>query len=101
MVTGYDRELNAHFYSAASLKCHAQDTWHDTTSCHIILTLGRPVVALTRKSKEASIIFNDFGMSQPKIEPLTRNGHCTAALFQNHLLHYLFWYNSQSMPKYE
>ena len=25
-VTGYDTELNAHFYNAASLKYHAQDT---------------------------------------------------------------------------
>ena len=30
-------ELNAHFYSAASLKYHALDTWHDTTPSHIIL----------------------------------------------------------------
>ena len=30
-------ELNAHFYSAASLKYHAPDTWHDTTPSHIIL----------------------------------------------------------------
>ena len=46
-----DRELNAHFYSAASLKYHAPDTWHDTTPSHIILTLGRPVLALPRKSE--------------------------------------------------
>ena len=43
-VSGYDKELNAHFYSAASLKYHAQDTWHDTTPNHIILTLGWPVL---------------------------------------------------------
>ena len=46
-----DRELNAHFYSAAQLKCHALDTWHDTTPSHIILTLDRPVLALLRKSE--------------------------------------------------
>ena len=44
--SGCDRELNAHFYSAASLKYHVPDTWHDTTPSHIILTLGRPVLAL-------------------------------------------------------
>ena len=48
-VPGCDRELNAHFYSAASLKYHAPETWHDITSSHIILTLGRPVLALPRK----------------------------------------------------
>ena len=47
-VSGCDRELNAHFYSAASLKYHAPDTWHDTTPSQIILTLGRPVLALPR-----------------------------------------------------
>ena len=39
-MSGCDRELNAHFYSAASLKYHAQYTWHDTTPSHIISTLG-------------------------------------------------------------
>ena len=48
---GCDRELSAHFYSAASLKDHAPDTSHDTTPSHIILTLGRPVLALPRKSE--------------------------------------------------
>ena len=51
MVSGCDRELNVHFYSVASLKYHAQDTWHDTTLSRIILTLGRPVLALPRKSE--------------------------------------------------
>ena len=50
-VSGCDRELSAHFYSAASLKYHAQDTWHDTTPSHTILTLGWPVLALPRKSE--------------------------------------------------
>ena len=50
-VSGCDRELNACFYSAASLKYHAPDTWHDTTLSHIILTLGRPVLPLPRKSE--------------------------------------------------
>ena len=49
-VSGCDRELNAHFYSAASLKYHDPDTWHDTTPSHIILTLGWPVLAVPRKS---------------------------------------------------
>ena len=50
-VSGCNRELNAHFYSAASLKYHAPDTWHDTTPSHIILTLGWPVLALPSKSE--------------------------------------------------
>ena len=50
-VSGCDRALSAHFYSAASLKYHVPDTWHDTTPSHIILTLGRPVLALPRKSE--------------------------------------------------
>ena len=50
-VSGCDRELNAHFYSAASLKYHVPDTWHDTTPSHIILTLGRPVLTLPHKSE--------------------------------------------------
>ena len=50
-VSGCDRELNAHFYCAASLKYHAPDTWHDTTPSHIILTLCRPVLALLCKSE--------------------------------------------------
>ena len=47
-VSGCDRELNAHFCSAASLKYHAPDTWHDNTPNHIILTLGPSVLALPR-----------------------------------------------------
>ena len=45
-VSGCDRELNAHFYSAASLKYHVPDTWHDATP-----SLGRPVLVLPRKSE--------------------------------------------------
>ena len=74
-MSGCDRELNAHFYIAASLKYYVPDIWHDTTPSHIILTLGRPVLALPRKSEAkreaASTIFNDFGMSRPGIEPVT------------------------------
>ena len=75
-MSGCDRELNAHFYSAASLTYHAPDISHDTTSSHIILTLCRPVLALPRKSEcqarsNCSTIFNDFGMSRPGIEPVT------------------------------
>ena len=50
-VSGCDRELIAHFYSAASLKYHVPDTCHDITPSHIILTLGRTVLALPRKSE--------------------------------------------------
>ena len=50
-VSGCCRELNAHFYSAASMKYHVPDTWHDTTPSHIMLALGRPVLALPRKSE--------------------------------------------------
>ena len=46
-VSGCDRELNAHFYSAASLKYHVPDTWHDITPSHIILILGQPVTSST------------------------------------------------------
>ena len=53
-VFGCDKELNAHFYSAASLKYHVPDTWYDTTPGHIILTLGQPVLALPRKSRVPS-----------------------------------------------
>ena len=73
MVSGCDRELSAHFYSAASLKNHVPDTWCDTTPSHIILALGQPVLALLLSAKweAASTIFNNFGMSQPGIEPMT------------------------------
>ena len=50
-VSGCEKELSAHFYSAASLQYHAPDTWHDTTPSHIILTLGRPILALPYKSE--------------------------------------------------
>ena len=46
-VSGCYRRLNAFFYSAASLKYHAPDT----TFSLIILTLGRPALALPRKSE--------------------------------------------------
>ena len=69
--------INAQFYIAASLKYHAPDTLHDTTPSHIILTLGRQVLALppyvnlSAKRGAASTMFNDFGMSRPRIEPRT------------------------------
>ena len=73
-VSGCDRELNAHFYSAASLKYHAPDTWHGTTPSHIILTLVEqselyPVI-LSAKRGATSTIFNDFGMSLPRLQPV-------------------------------
>ena len=74
-VSGCDRELNAHFYTAASRKYHVPDIWHDTTPSHIILTLGRPVLAFTvnlsAKRGAASSIFIDFGKSRSGIEPMT------------------------------
>ena len=60
-MSGCDRELNAHFYSAASLKYHGPDTWHDTTPSYIILTLGQPGAGST--------IFTDFGMFRPGLKP--------------------------------
>ena len=69
-VSDCDWDLNAHFYSAASLKYHAPDTCHESTPSHIILTLGRPVLALPEslraKHGAASTIFNDFGTSQDR-----------------------------------
>ena len=50
-MSGCDRELTTHFRSAASLKYHSPDTWHDTTLSQIILTLGRPVLALPGKTE--------------------------------------------------
>ena len=61
--------VDAHFYSAASLKYHAPDTWHDTS--HIILALDRPVLALPRKSEQQIPICKDFGMSRPGLEHAT------------------------------
>ena len=37
-VSGCDREIDAHLYSAASLKYHAPDIWHDTTTSHTSTT---------------------------------------------------------------
>ena len=54
------------FYSAAVLKYHVPDNWHDTTPSYIILTLGRPVLALPRKSecqaRSSLYHFLDFGI---------------------------------------
>ena len=84
-MSGCDRELNAHFYSAASLKYHVPDTWHDTTPSHIILTLGRPVLALPRKSEcQARSSYYHFlttlvcrGPGSNPWLPVPRNGHST------------------------
>ena len=69
------RELNAHFYSAASLKYHVPDTWHDTTPSHIILTRVDQSylypLSLSAKRWATSTIFNKFDMSRPGIEPVT------------------------------
>ena len=50
-VSGCDRELSAHFHSAASLWYQIPDNLPDTIPSHIILTAGRPVLALIRKSE--------------------------------------------------
>ena len=61
---------NAHFFSAASLKYHGPDTWHDTTSSHIIMILGRPVLALPRKSEcQASTILTTLVYRGPGSNP--------------------------------
>ena len=38
-------------FSATSLKYHTADTWHDIKPSHIIVRLGRPVLALSHKSE--------------------------------------------------
>ena len=68
------RELNAHFYY---YKCCltvilVPDTLFDTIPCHIILTQGQPVLALSRKSEcqaGTSTIF--MTLAQLRIEPGT------------------------------
>ena len=65
-MSACNRELNAHFHSAASLKYHTPDPWHDTTPSQIILTLGRPVLALPRKYKCQA-----RAASHPGLKPVT------------------------------
>ena len=62
--------------------CPRQLTWYHI--CHIILTMGRPVLALTRKSecqaRNSYTTVNDFGMLQPGLNPwppVPRSGHTT------------------------
>ena len=64
-VSCCDRELNAHSYCAASLKYHAPDNYPDTEST------SPSSLNLSAKQGTASTIFNDFGMSRPRIEPRT------------------------------
>ena len=40
--------------SAASLKYHASDTWHDTTLIHVILKRGRQDLALPNRSASST-----------------------------------------------
>ena len=83
LVICCDRELNVHFYSAASLKYHAPYTRHDTTPSHIILTLGRPDLALPRKSwvpsEEQLVPFLTTlvcrGQGSNPWPPIPRSGH--------------------------
>ena len=49
-VSGCDREIDAHFYSAASLKYHAPDIWHDSTTS-----------PSECQARSRCIIFNNFG----------------------------------------
>ena len=58
------------------MKYQAPDICHDITPWHIILTLGEPVLPIPRTSEwqAPSTSFNNFGMSRPRIEPLTRSG---------------------------
>ena len=81
MVSGCDRELSAHFYSATSPKYHAPDTWHGTTPSHIILSLGRPVLALPSKSEEQLVPFLTTlvcrGPGSNPWPPVPGSGHST------------------------
>ena len=94
MVSGCNRELKAHYYSAASLThwsimpqtlelIHVpQHTWQDTctTSSHIILTLGRPFlpisypVSLSAKRGAASTIFNEYVAARDRTRELPSHG---------------------------
>ena len=82
-MSGCDKALNAHFYSAASLTYHAPDTWHDTTPSHIILALGRPVLALVSLSAKrgaASTISSTLVFRGPGSNPwppVPRSEHST------------------------
>ena len=66
MVSGYNRELNAHVYSAASVKYHAPDpvtlSWH---------WIDQSPVSLSAKRGAPSTIFNNFGVPRPRMEPVT------------------------------
>ena len=48
-MSGCGGELNAHFYSAASLMYHVPDMYHDALSSHNILKPGQSVLALSCK----------------------------------------------------
>ena len=70
-----DQHAEPDFQRASSLKQQSAGRYA-TLPRHIILTLGRPVFALTPKccvlSREAAItIFNVFGSTRPGIEPTT------------------------------
>ena len=70
------------FYSTTSSKYHAPDTWHDTIPSHIILTMGRPVLALPHKSecqaRKFSAIFLVYRTPGSNTwPPIPRSGHST------------------------
>ena len=98
-MSGCDRELNAHVYSAASQKHHVPDTWHDTTPSHIILTLGRPVLALPRKSEcqaAASTIFNDWSdLGSNPWPPVPQSGAIGASRTNGQLQRDKHWFEKQ------
>ena len=70
-VSGYDRELSAHFCCVAALKYHAPDTWHDITS------------SLSAKRGAACTIFRNLSCMVcrgPGLNPwpqVSRSGHST------------------------
>ena len=49
-----DRELNAHFYSVASLKYYAPDTWYVTLSWHWVEQSKLYPVSLSSKREAAN-----------------------------------------------
>ena len=66
MLSGHDRELNARFQSAASLKYDAPDTQHNIPHSHFVLTLGWPVLipSCVPSKRAASTILKSLVKSQ-------------------------------------
>ena len=72
---------HAHFYSPASLKCHAPDTWHDTKPSHIILTSPSSTpVSLSSRGRATSTILTTLVCHSPGSNPwppVPRSRHST------------------------